>query len=419
MDNHKFSEVFEPMKHNAEILIIGGGLNGLGLSTALGSAGLDIILIDDPAYKPDMEDTFNGRAYALALASQSLLKALGLWAIIEPNAQPILDIKVTDGTLDKGPSPFLMHFDHKEINTEAMGYMIEDNTLRNAFYGQIKRSSNIKIISNKVINHSIHPGKAHITLENCDTIEASIILACDGRLSSTAKRAGISRRVKEYNQSAIVTTVTHEQPHMGIAYQYFMPSGPLAILPLQKNRSSIVWALTSEHALKLSTLDDKKFSKELRFVFGDFLGCFNICSERFTYPLNMTVVDSFIADRLALVGDAAHGIHPIAGQGLNLGLRDVASIAEILVDAYRRGEDLGAPYVLERYEQWRLFDSTLLSTSTDLFNSLFSNNNSYLRLARGLGMGLINNSSFLKRSFIKEAAGLNGDLPRLLKGQPL
>ena len=228
-------------------------------------------------------------------------------------------------------------------------------------------------------------------------------------------RAGIKRIGWGYDQTAIVGAVEHDLPHHGIAHQFFMPAGPLAILPLTGNRSSVVWSETPARAAQIMALDDAGFLDALRPAFGSFLGQIRLVGARFTYPLGLTLANSFVAPRVALVGDAAHAVHPIAGQGLNSGLRDVAALAEVLGDARRRGEDIGSAQTLARYQQWRRFDTTTLAVATDTFNRLFSNNNPLLRVARDIGMGLVNAVPALRRSAIREAAGLTGDLPKLMR----
>jgi 2-octaprenyl-6-methoxyphenol hydroxylase len=246
-----------------------------------------------------------------------------------------------------------------------------------------------------------------------------VLVGCDGRRSGVALRAGIARTGHDYRQSGLVCAVSHEKPHHGVAYQQFMPSGPLAILPLKGERSAIVWTEPSESAARIAALPDAAFMAELRPRFGDFLGKLKLVGKRFSYPLNLTVANEFARARLALVGDAAHGIHYLAGQGLNLGLRDVAVLAEVLLEAARRGEDIGNALVLARYARWRGVDTAALTASTDLINKLFSNDNPLLHVARIAGLGVVNALPSARRHFIREAAGLTGDLPRLLKGLPI
>ena len=258
-----------------------------------------------------------------------------------------------------------------------------------------------------------------MTLNSGKVVHGALIVGADGRSSGTASRAGIKRSGWGYDQTALVCAIAHEKPHHGIAHQFFMPPGPLAILPLPGNVSSIVWSETAKNAAAFSALSDNEYLTMLRPRFGDFLGEINLAGKRFTYPLSLSLALNLVADRVALIGDAAHGVHPIAGQGLNAGMRDIAALAEVIIDATRRGEDIGSPNVLGRYEQWRRFDNTTLAIATDTFNRLFSNDNAGLRGLRNIGMGMVNAIPGLRRSFIREAAGLTGTLPRLMQGKPL
>ena len=258
-----------------------------------------------------------------------------------------------------------------------------------------------------------------VTLEDGSSLSARVLAGCDGRQSQVATRAGIGRMGWDYRQTALVCAIEHERPHHGIAHQFFMPPGPLAILPLPGNRSSIVWSENRAAAEAISALDAPGYLAALRPRFGDFLGEIALAGARFSYPLGLSLAESFTAPRIVLVGDAAHGIHPLAGQGLNLGLRDVAALAEVLAEAFRRGQDIGAADTLETYQRWRRFDTALLVGATDGINRLFSNDNPLLRLGRDLGLGLVNRLPALRRGLIREAAGIAGDLPRLLRGQPL
>lgn len=408
------------MTSNAEILIVGGGLNGPALALALAQTGRAVTVIDALDERIRKNAAFDGRAYALALASQRLLRAIGIWPLIAEHAQPMLEIKVTDGHAGSGPSPFLMHFDHAEIEEGPMGFMVEDRHLRRAFLDAMTTEPLITHIGGKtVVGQSTDVSGVSVTLDDGTELNGALLVGSDGRKSGTAMRAGIKRTGWDYGQTALVCAIKHTLPHNGIAHQFFMPPGPLAILPLTGNRSSIVWSERTETAQMINALDDANYMQALRPRFGDFLGDITLAGARFTYPLNLTLANSFIAPRLALVGDAAHGMHPIAGQGLNAGLRDVAALAETLTLAARRGEDIGAVDVLERYQQWRRFDTASLALATDAFNHLFSNDNPLLRLGRDLGLGLVNAVPGLRRTFIREAAGLTGDLPRLMQGEPL
>ena len=407
------------MKFDTDIVIVGGGLNGCALALALASGGIEVTVIDALPIEKRKLPKFDGRSYALALASKRLLAAIGIWPMIAENAQPMLEIKVTDGRAGEGPSPFWMHFDHAEIEEGPVGFMVEDRHLRAAFLDKMAGDKRITHLQATVVDQEIGPGFARARLQDGNEVTARLLIGSDGRKSGVASRAGINRSFKDYGQTALVAAIGHEKPHHGIAHQFFMPAGPLAILPLTGNRSSIVWAETHARATEISQMDDAGFIQALRPAFGDFLGDLSLAGVRFSYPLNLTVAEHLVGDRLALVGDAAHGVHPIAGQGLNQGLRDIAALSETLVDARRRGEDIGADTVLDRYASWRKFDTTTLAMATDGFNNLFSNDNPLARLGRDLGMGLVNSVPALRRGLMREAAGLTGDLPRLLKGRPL
>jgi 2-octaprenyl-6-methoxyphenol hydroxylase len=421
MDNPALCAITLAMEHDSDILIAGGGLNGPALALALAQAGLRVTVIDARPAPARAEIGFDGRAYALAIASKRLLTGIGLWSGLADKVQPILQIKASDGIAGEGASPYFLHFDSAEIEEGPMGFMLEDRHLYRAFLTALEASPNVTLFSGEtVVAQEISGQQASVTLASGTRLTGRVLIGCDGRGSGTAARAGIRRVGWGYGQTALVTAVAHERHHQGIAQQFFMPAGPLAILPLAGgHHSSIVWSESDTAAAAIQALDDDAYLGLLRPRFGDFLGPISLAGARFTYPLSLSLAQSFVAPRLALVGDAAHGVHPIAGQGLNLGLRDVAALAEVLVDALRRGEDIGAPDVLERYQRWRRFDSTTLALGMDGVNRLFSNNNPVLRGMRDLGMGLISAMPALRRTFIRQAAGLRGDLPRLLAGQPL
>lgn len=420
MDNPRARADSWGMDHDTDVIITGGGLNGPALGLALARAGLSVTVIDAQPARARAEANFDGRAYALAIASKRLLTAIGVWDRIAADAQPMLEIKTSDGRPGEGPARFFLHFEAAEIEDGPMGFMVEDRHLYAAFLAAMEAEPNLTHLSaTTVIGQVAAPAGITVTLSDGRSLTGRMLAGCDGRQSGTAMRAGISRTGWGYGQTALVCAVAHERPHNGIAHQFFMPSGPLAILPLKGNRSSIVWSEAEATARAIAALNDAEFLEVLRPRFGHFLGPIELAGGRFTYPLNLTLANSYIAPRLALVGDAAHGVHPIAGQGLNLGFRDVGALAEVLVDAVRRGEDIGATDVLGRYQSWRRFDSTALALGMDGVNRLFSNDNPVLRAARDVGMGLVGTIPGLRRAFIRQAAGIAGKPPRLLRGRAL
>ncbi len=416
MDNPARGRIFAVMEHDCDILIVGGGLNGPALALAAATAGLKSIVIDALPEAARTQEDFDGRGYALALSSVRMLDNLGLWERLEPNAQPMREIKVTDGRVGDAQVFLGLHFDSAEIEEGPMGQMVEDRYLRRALLEAMEANPHVdQRAGETVIAQHSGPGGISVTLASGETLRARLLVGADGRQSGTAARAGTRRTGWGYGQTALVCAIAHDDPHHGVAHQFFMPPGPLAILPLPGNRSSIVWSETDAQARAINALPDEDYLEVLRPRFGDFLGEISLAGKRFVYPLNLTLANSFIAERLALVGDAAHGMHPIAGQGLNAGLRDVAALADVLSHAQRRGEDIASPLVLARYQQWRRFDTASLAAATDLFNRLFSNDNALLRLGRDLGMAAINAVPGLRRGFIREAAGITGDLPELMR----
>ncbi|WP_417250242.1 FAD-dependent monooxygenase [Celeribacter sp.] len=407
------------MTQSSDLLIVGGGLNGPALALATANAGFRVTIIDALPRAARMSDAFDGRGYALSVSSQRLLKGIGIWPAVAPHAQPILDVKITDGKPGEAPAPFMLEFDHAEIDEGPMGYMVEDRFLRRAFLDALNGHERITQVEGHVADQEVDAHGARVTLMDGRVLSGAVIVGCDGRASGTAKRAKIGRTGWGYGQTALVCAIAHKKPHHGCAHQYFLPSGPLAILPLPNNQSSIVWTEKDSVAADIQSFSDEEYLEVLRPRFGDFLGPISLAGKRFTYPLNITLANSFYAPRVALVGDAAHGMHPIAGQGLNAGLKDVGALAEVLTAARRRGEDIGREDVLARYQQWRRFDVASMALMTDSFNKLFSNDNPILRTVRDIGMGVVNSLPNVRREAIREAAGVNGDVPKLLRGQPL
>lgn len=409
------------MTWDTDILIAGGGLNGPALALALAQGGFRVAVVDARQAPERAEAGFDGRAYALAIASVRLLTAIGVWGAVRDKAQPILEIKASDGRAGEGAAPFFLHFDHAEIEEGPMGHMLEDRFLYAAFLDAMSTAKGVTLLSAEtVVAQEVSGSAVAVTLASGRVLTAGLLVGCDGRGSGVATRAGIRRVGWGYGQTALVTAIRHERDHQGVAQQFFMPSGPLAILPLKGgHHSSIVWSENAEAAEAIQALPDEQYLEALRPRFGDFLGEISLAGTRFTYPLSLSLAERFIGPRVALVGDAAHGVHPIAGQGLNLGLRDVAALAEVLILARRRGEEAGSPAALEEYQRWRRFDATALALGMDAVNRVFSSDSPILRLGRDLGMGVVSAMPGLRRGFIRQAAGLTGELPKLLQGRPV
>ena len=405
--------------NDLDVLIAGGGLNGPALALALAGAGLRVAVVDPRPADARAGGDFDGRAYALAIASQRLLSALGLWDGLSGDSQPIRQVKASQGLPGEGAAPFFLHFDSAEIEEGPVGYMLEDRFLYRALLAAMRdRVRHLPGLS--VTAQQGSPGGVEAVLSDGRRLRARLLIGADGRGSGVAARAGIRRQGWDYGQTALVAAVAHERPHHGIAQQYFMATGPLAILPLPGDRSSVVWSESHANARAIAALPDAAFLDVLRPRFGDYLGGIDLAGGRFTYPLSLSLAERYAADRVALVGDAAHGVHPIAGQGLNLGLRDVAALAEVLVDAARRGEDIGSEPVLERYQGWRRFDATALALGMDGVNRLFASADPLLSMLRGVGMGIVTAVPTLRRGFMRQAAGLSVDpMPRLLTGRAL
>ncbi len=400
-----------------DILIAGGGFAGLALAIALkqGSAGSFSVTVCDPGLNRAGEDP---RASAIAAAARRLFETIGVWQKIEDGAQPILDMVVTDSKVDAALRPTFLTFDGEIAPGEPFAHMIENAAMTAALIDKA-RAEGVELVVAAVTSFSHETARVTATLSDGSVRSTRLLVAADGARSVIREQAGIATHGWSYGQSGIVTTVAHERDHHGRAEEHFLPAGPFAILPLKGRRSSIVWTEKTAEAVRIVALPDDEFHAELEKRFGLHLGDIQVAAARRAYPLGLFVAKSFIADRIALVGDAAHVIHPIAGQGLNMGLRDVAALAEAIVDAARLGIDIGAVSVLERYQRWRRFDTMTMGVATDGLNRLFSNNSDVLRLARDVGLGVVDRLPNLKEFFIREAAGLTGEVPKLLKGEAL
>jgi 2-octaprenyl-6-methoxyphenol hydroxylase len=415
------------MAQTPDVIIAGAGIAGATLALSLARAGLVPVLIDPVVFDAQLAPTFDGRASAIAYAAYRQWRALGLAEALDPHAQRIEQILVTDATTPgaaAGPhTPFFLRFESEEIadrsDGEPLGYLLENRHIRAALAQAVTEAGIEVLAPARVADAHFGPRTSRITLADGRILEAPLAVGAEGRGSVIREAAGIGTIGWPYAQTGVVATVRLDLGHGGVAHEYFLPGGPFAILPLTGNRASLVWTEPSDRAEALRTARPEVFQAHLERRFGEFLGEIAVEGPVFTYPLSLQLAERFIASRVALLGDAAHGVHPIAGQGLNLGLKSAAALAEVIVDALRLGEDIGSEVVLERYAAWRRFDTVTLSAGMDLFVRLFSNDNPLLRAARGVGMSVVNRIGPARRFFMHEAGGAVGDLPRLLRGETL
>jgi 2-octaprenyl-6-methoxyphenol hydroxylase len=403
------------MSRAFDVVVIGGGPVGGVLALALAQAGVAVAVVDHENPAADLVAQFDGRALAVALTAQRAMNAVGLWPDITPFAVPIERIRVADGN-----SPATLNYRHQEIGPEPFGWIVESQGLRRALATAMGAQPNLtRLAPMRVGSIERAEGGVTVTLADGETLTAPLIVGADGRRSMVRESAGIAVKSRDYEQIAIVCTVSHELPHGNVAHEHFLPAGPFAILPLPGNRSGIVWTERARLAPAIMKQDDAAFLAELHSRFGDFLGAIALEGPRFAHPLSFQLAEAYWAPRLALVGDAAHAMHPVAGQGMNMGLRDASALAERIVEAKRLGLDLGGTEVLERYANWRRFDNLLMLAMTDGLVRLFSNEIAPLRLARDVGLAVVNRVPAAKRLFTRHAMGLEGDLPRLMKGEAL
>ncbi len=408
--------------NQTDVLIGGGGFAGLTLAIALrqalGSAfGVTVV---DPALSAG--HAADERASAIVAAARRLFETIGVWDAVAGKAQPILDMVVTDSKLNDAMRPVFLSFAGEVEPGEPFAHMIENRHLVAALEAKARElgvALRANAIARSFLNSNASAQRIDVELTDGGRNSTRLLVAADGARSTIRRAAGIATHGWNYPQSAIVTNVAHERDHNGRAEEHFLPAGPFAILPLKGRRSSIVWTERAQEAERIVALPDDAFHAELERRFKLHLGAIEAIGARRVHPLGFFVARSFIAERVALIGDAAHVIHPIAGQGLNMGLKDVAALAEVIVDAARLGLDPGSAGVLERYQRWRRFDTMAMGFATDGLNRLFSNRSDALRLVRDVGLGMVDRLPSLKRLFIREAAGLVGEVPKLLRGEAL
>ena len=408
-----------------DIVIAGAGLTGAAFALAAAQAQLKVVMIDPQPFSDQLAPTFDGRSTAVAFSTFRMLDALGLGESLRPHACRMDHILVTDGrrpgAASRSASPAFLRFDADEIGGrtggEPLGYMVENRRIRAALAEAVTRAGIAVRAPASVASVETDAGKATVTLADGSTLIAPLVVGAEGRGSAVRRAAGIETVGWGYGQSGVVATVRLGRDHGNVAHEYFLPSGPFAILPLTDQRASLVWTETERRGEALRDASDDAFHAHLMRRFGEFLDGVTIEGPRFVYPLSLSLAEKLVAPRIALIGDAAHGVHPVAGQGLNMGLKDAAALTEVLAEAARLGEDMGSETVLERYARWRRFDNAALAAGFDAFVRLFSNDIAPVRLARDLGMAAVNRIGPLRRAFMQEAGGATGDLPRLLRGE--
>lgn len=402
----------------ADVIILGGGLVGLSLALALDTHGLSSHVIDTADLKNTIAPAFDGRVSAIASASMRMLDAIGVGARVRPQACPIDQIRVTEGLL-----PVSLHFDAREGEGDPLGYMVENRLLRQGLFAAAGEARHLTLHAPaRAVNIARGPHRAEVELDNGRRLSAPLVIVAEGRNSPTREAVGIKVARWRYDHGAVVTVIDHEKPHGNTAYEIFYSTGPFAILPMIAPdgtgiRSAIVWTVKEKLAPVAASLPVRALVAEIEKRMGGFLGDVRLAAPAWSYPLGFHHADRIVLDRLALVGDAAHGIHPIAGQGLNLGFRDVAALAEVLVDGARLGLDLGDPQLLARYQRWRGFDTMMVAGVTDSLTWLFGMPGKTMRAVRAFGLGVVDSVPPLKRRFMAEARGESGDLPRLLRGE--
>ncbi len=408
-----------------DVIIAGAGLAGATFALAAAQGGLKVVLVDPQPFDVQLAPSFDGRSTAIAFSTFRMLDALGVGSALRPHACRMDRILVTDGrrpgAASRPQSSAFLRFDADEIGDrtdgEPLGYMVENRRIRVALSEAVTAAGIEVRAPAAVARVEAGPGMSRVTLADGSMIEAPLTVGAEGRGSTVRTAAGIETVGWSYEQSGVVATVSLGRDHGNVAHEYFLPSGPFAILPLTERRASLVWTESTRRGEALRAASDEAFQSHLMRRFGDFLEDVTVVGPRFVYPLSLQLAQQLTAPRTALIGDAAHAVHPVAGQGLNMGLKDAAALAEVLVEALRLGEDIGSEIVLDRYARWRRFDNAALAAGFDGFVRLFSNDIAPVRLARTLGIAAVNRIAPLRRAFMHEAGGATGDLPRLLRGE--
>ena len=404
-----------------DVIIGGGSFVGLALACGLAKSapgGFRIAVVERMPLAEARSGAFDGRSVALTAAARQMLEALGVWPGIAADAQPVAAMDITDSQLDFPVRSVLLNFDTQQSGDEPSAFIVENALLRRALYEAAEGLPDITLIAPETIaGADLREASATITLGSGKTLLTNLLVAADGQRSALREMAGFKIVEWASDQAAITGTIAHEKAHEGRAVQHFLPAGPFALLPMVGNRSSIVWTERAEEARRILASGEAEILAEIDKRIGGVLGRLSLAGKLSAFPLRMTLARGFVKPRIALAGDAAHGLHWIAGQGLNHGLKDAAALTEVLVDAARLGLDPGDLTVLERYERWRRFDSASSAMSAAALNRLFANDNAPLRMARQFGLGVVDRLPGVKRFFMREAAGLTGELPKLLKGE--
>ncbi|MFW0776906.1 MAG: 2-octaprenyl-6-methoxyphenyl hydroxylase [Rickettsiales bacterium] len=390
-----------------DVIIVGGGMVGMSLAVGLAQQGSSVAVIEKGAMPAQLDKNFDGRVSAIAFGSKVILDNIGAWKGMKAHAEPILDIRVSDNK-----SPIFLHYDHEEVGDEPFGYIVENRHIRHALQQAASEHESLTIFDEQQVKGVVQSDDSVVVeLHDGNTLQAKLLVGADGKNSFVRKLAGIEVTQWGYKQTAIVCTIEHELPHHGLAQERFLPAGPFAVLPMQNNRSSLVWVEPDDRVNIYMELDEAEFVQEIEERVGGYLGKISTVGKRFAYPLSLLHAKEYTAGRIALIGDAAHGMHPIAGQGVNLGFRDVGVLLELIEGAEGSKLNIGNDEILNHYAKWRRFDNVAMLAATDSLNRLFCMNNMPVRLARNLGLWAVGKTPAVKRYFMRHAMGLEGDLP--------